>query len=176
MPRSRLRGLTLIEVIAAIAILGTVLVGVVLSKARHTRQIALTRQHAAVVDAADALITGWWTSPEGVPIGGSGTIDGEESLRWETRVVGNPAVEGMGARVVRVEIHPSAADAHRPGRRGEPLVAVDLVLPDPDSVLQATDESAQTPQDAPTDDRARGTSRAGVNRVAPDPRGGGRDE
>jgi prepilin-type N-terminal cleavage/methylation domain-containing protein len=37
-------GLTLIEVVAAIAILGAILVGIVLAKARHTHQLALARQ------------------------------------------------------------------------------------------------------------------------------------
>ena len=61
-------GLTLIEVVAAIAILGTVLVGITLSQSRHTRQLAAAQQQSAAAHAADQLISEWWTNTAGVPL------------------------------------------------------------------------------------------------------------
>lgn len=132
-PSSRRAGLTLIEVVAAIAILGTVLVSTVIAKSLHTRQLALAQRQQLAVRAADELISKWWASSTGIPIGEQGVMDGELKLRWETRVVANAAIRSWGARVVRVEFRSTepALTAHE-GRTDEPLVAVELVLPDPE--------------------------------------------
>ena len=121
---SRQAGLTLIEVLAAIAILGTILVGIVVAKARHTRQIALTARRNVAVRAADEMITRWWASKEGIPIGQSGTVAADETLSWETRQVANPAIEALGTHVVRLEIHDK-------GATDQPLVVVELLPPEP---------------------------------------------
>jgi hypothetical protein len=125
-------------VVAAIAILGVILVGVVLAKSRHTHQVALAERKHAAVRAADALIAEWWKSVDGVPVGKAGAVESDASLVWETRVVRNPPLERLGARVVRVEVHEAEAgpsrsqEAPEAGEVPEPLVAVDLVLPESD--------------------------------------------
>ena len=127
-------GLTLIEVVAAVAILGTILVGVVLAKSRHTHQLALAERKMAAVRAADELIAGWWTG-SGVPIGGSGMVEGYEALFWQTRVVPNEAVGKLGASVLRVELFESGASEAARGNADDTLVTVDLVLPAPSGKL-----------------------------------------
>jgi|WetSurMetagenome_2_1015567.scaffolds.fasta_scaffold593876_2 hypothetical protein len=118
--------LTLIEVVAAIAILGSVLVGVVLASARLTHQAAEARRQAVAVRAADELITRWWTSKEGVPVGSEGAVESDATLAWSARLVTNEAVDRLGARVVRVAVR--EADPQTSSRE-ESLVEVDLVLP-----------------------------------------------
>jgi hypothetical protein len=127
--------------VAAVAILGTVLVGIVLAKARHTRQLARAQRLSAAVRAADELIAAWWTSPAGVPVGAWGVAGTDGSLAWETRQVPNGPIERLGARVVRVEVReaaprapgsPAVAQGDSPRRADEPLVAVELVLPSPE--------------------------------------------
>lgn len=108
-------------------ILGTILVGVVVAKSRHMHQLALARRQQAAVRTADELITSWWASESGVPIGRSGQIEGDETLTWETRLVANEPLAEIGVRVVRVEIH-DADPAVRTTREDEPLVTVDLAL------------------------------------------------
>ncbi len=108
-------------------ILGTVLVGVMLSKSRHTRQLALSRRKSAAVRAADELITKWWASADGVPVNESGRVKTDDSLRWQSRFVKNRELNKLDARVVRVEIH--ELKSQEPQK--EPLVAVELVLPRP---------------------------------------------
>ena len=122
-------GLTLIEVVAAIAILGTILVGVVMSKSRHTRQLALAGRQMKAVRAADELISAWWAADRSVPINESGVANEDESLVWDTRVVENDPVGKLGARVVRVAIRPSRHMGPGPGGGEDALVTVDLVLP-----------------------------------------------
>lgn len=126
---SRQDGLTLVEVVAAITILGTVLVGVVLSKSRHTHQAALTQRQNVAVRATDGLIANWWASPGGVPVSESGVIEAEIPLTWTTRVVENKAIEDLGALVVRVEVRELSPVNLGPGVEGGPLVVVEMVLP-----------------------------------------------
>jgi prepilin-type N-terminal cleavage/methylation domain-containing protein len=123
---SRRNGLTLLEVLAAVAILGTILVGVVIAKSRHTRQLAATERLDAAVRAADELIAAWWASPRGIPIDDSGELGTDGSLVWRTRTVANKEIESLGARVVRVEVRSRAIVAF-----DTPVVAVEVVLPDP---------------------------------------------
>jgi prepilin-type N-terminal cleavage/methylation domain-containing protein len=122
-------GLTLLEIIAAIAILGTILVGIVLAKSRHTRQYALSERKTAAVQAADRLISAWWMSPNGIPLEDSGLIEADESLTWQTYLVENHEIEQLGGRVVRVEIRETRPNLLEPDEG--PLVAVELVLPEP---------------------------------------------
>ncbi len=114
---------------AAIVILGTILAGVILSKSRHTRQLALSRRKSVAAQAADELIAKWWTSPRGVPVNQSGVVPHDDSMSWRTEVVPNQAVEQLEARVVRIEIHESQPENIQTGTGDEALLAVELVLP-----------------------------------------------
>jgi hypothetical protein len=124
--------------VAAIAILGVILVGFVLAKSRHTHQIALAERQSVAVRAADALLAEWWKSAEGVPVDEWGSVEDDPSLVWETCVVRNIPIERLRARVVRVEIYdaasrrPTSDDTEQQARFQEPFVAVELVLPQPD--------------------------------------------
>ena len=129
--RSPAAGLTLLEVVAALAIMGTILAGVVMAKSRHTRQLALAQRQAVAVRAADELISAWWTASRGVPIGLSGTTPTAENLAWETHLVENQAIQALGARVVRVEIRDVTPGQQPSADSAAPLVAVELVVPDP---------------------------------------------
>ncbi len=130
---------------AAVAILGVILVGVVLAKSRHTHQVALAERQQMAVRAADALLAEWWKSVDGVPVGKWGVLEDEPSLVWETRVVPNAAIGRLGARVVRVELCDAQPQDARTGKNSgdgevrEPLVTVDLVLPDPDRAASEED-------------------------------------
>src|SRR5262245_61261655 len=109
-PRSARTGLTLLEVVAAIAILGGILVGLVLSKSRNERQLAVAKRQSQGVRLLDDLIASWWAadaSGRAVPIGAYGAVS-HGAWAWETRIVANPAIEKLGAKVVRVEMYDRA--------------------------------------------------------------------
>lgn len=124
--------------------LGTLLVGIVLAKARHNDQLSRARAQAEAAEHTDRLIAGWWDSRQGVPVGEDGALPGSDRLRWRTRVVDNREVAELGARVVRVEV----VDPLREARRGAgsdtrdngPLIVVDLVVPDPEADAAKRDE------------------------------------
>lgn len=115
------------------AILGTLLVGIVMARARFTRQSADTLRTERAVRATDELIAQWWAGDDGVPIGQSGEMsagDGQASFEWQTREVPNTEIEKLGARVVRVEVRPQ--EIQQEDLEEQPLVSVDLVLPLPE--------------------------------------------
>jgi len=122
-------GLTLIEVVAAIAILGGILVGIVLAHSRHTRQLTLAERQQAAVRAADELITRWRGSERGVPVGREGVVPFDEALRWRTRLVESEPIARVGGRVVRVSLHVAEPATSSLDPADHKLVTVDLVLP-----------------------------------------------
>ena len=124
------RALTLVEVLGALVIMGTILAGSVMAKAHHTRQLAQARQRQIAVHLIDELVSRWWTTPQGVPINQHGIVEQNPAWIWETRVVPNAAVDNLGVRVVRVEVRPEQGENTGLPTDNQITVAVDLVLPD----------------------------------------------
>jgi prepilin-type N-terminal cleavage/methylation domain-containing protein len=138
---SRRAGLTLIEVVAAIVILGTILVGVVLARSRHARQIHLAERKALAVRAADALLTAWWTDANAIPVGEEGRAGPEETFAWQLRAVHNADVERIGGQAVRLTLRNAVTSPANPS--DGPLATVDLVLPAPQPTNKDDDPHAQ---------------------------------
>ena len=113
-------GLTLIEVVAALVLMGTLLVGIVMARGKHTRQLALADERLAAIAAADNLLASWWAEPASLPRSGSGTVPGRPTWRWSIESVENESIEQLGAAIVRLTLH---------GNRPAPLVSVDLAVP-----------------------------------------------
>ncbi|MBX2851120.1 MAG: type II secretion system GspH family protein [Phycisphaeraceae bacterium] len=143
---SRARGLTLIEVVAAIAILGTLLVGVVLAKSRLTRQSGAAQDTMQAVRLSDSLLANWWSQPEGVPVGSAGVLSESDALRWQTRVIDNAGIAEFGARVVRYEVFQDQKKLSRGDEDLGPLLVIDLVVPDPE-VETREEEALQKEQE-----------------------------
>ncbi len=75
--------MTLIEVVASLALMGSLMVTVILAQSRLTRQYHLARQKTHAVHLADELLHGWVNSREGIPRNGQGEA-AEMSLTWQT--------------------------------------------------------------------------------------------
>jgi type II secretory pathway pseudopilin PulG len=112
--------MTLIEVIAGLALLGTLLSLLLLARARHIHRAAESAQRLAAVTAADELLSTWWARPEAFPRSGGGDVPNHPALRWRTLPVPNPGLAALDAAAVRLEI----TDA-----RNELLTSVELALP-----------------------------------------------
>jgi type II secretory pathway pseudopilin PulG len=122
----RRTGLTLVEVVAGLALLSTLLVAVLTTKARVTRQSAHAQRRLEAVAAADRLLAGWWRDVRAFPRDSSGEVAGNAGLAWRTRPVRNDAVNALTASVVRLEV----TEARDERRRGTVLASVELVLDD----------------------------------------------
>ncbi len=124
--RSRHRpGLTLVEVVAGLALMATLLVSVLVIKARLTHSMAAAEARSRAVTAANAMLTDWWATPATFPVGRSGVVPGYPGLNWQTRVVPNPAAERLVSRIVRLDI--AAAEPTTPTPAA--LTSVDVLLP-----------------------------------------------
>jgi len=123
-------------VVAAIAILGTILVGMVLAKSRHTHQLALAERRRDAARAADELLTRWWANGRNIPVEAEGGMPTDAKLKWTTHVVDNSEIDPLEARVVRLEVRDAGDDA----ANDPSLVVVDLVLPLPDQTNAGEDQ------------------------------------
>jgi hypothetical protein len=98
--------MTLLEVVAGLALLASLLAALVMAKARYARQAAAADRRVEAVAAADALLAGWHQDPRSLPrdFSGSGAVPGDRRLAWQMRPVANAGVEELGGRVVRLEV------------------------------------------------------------------------
>src|SRR5258708_6113679 len=120
------RGTTLIEVLAGLVILGTLLVSVSVARGRFLRQWAAAHHPLSAVRATDVMLARWLAGPpQNVPLHGQGTLDGAPNCVWATRVVTDSASARLGALVVRVEVFDRSAGVAR-----EPLFQVEFLLHD----------------------------------------------
>ncbi len=113
------RGLTLIEVVAALALMATLLVAVLAIKSGLTRRRAAADRQLRAAAAADGLLTAWWADPATFPVGRFGPVPSDPAFAWATRVLPNPAAARLGGRVVRLDVRDAAAV----------VVSVDVLLP-----------------------------------------------
>ena len=120
----RRRGLTLIEVVAGLALLGTLLTTLLLAHSRHARQIRAAQDKLAAVNALDGLLTRWEIERVQVPQRERGDLPGHPDLGWRTRPIRNPSADNLQAGVVAIEVFSQDAELNDP-----PLCSVELLVP-----------------------------------------------
>ena len=108
------------------ALLSTLLVAVLTTRAKLTRQWATAQHKLRATESADALLTEWWQDLKTFPRSASGNVPGEPAMHWRTRVVPNEPVNQLAASVVRLEI----LDDRDGPTAGDVLAAVEVVLAD----------------------------------------------
>ncbi len=124
-PSSR-RALTLIEVVAAIALLGLLLSGIVLAQGRQIRQRALAQQKLNVIELSDQLLASWMEGGS-VPESSVGTWSQLPDWQWSTQKIDHQTASDLGAIVVRFRV-----DRVEKRVESEPLLIVDLMVPEPE--------------------------------------------
>ena len=103
-PRRRI-GTTLIEVLAGLVVLGTLLVSVTMARARFLHQWSDADRRLVAIHAADAMISGWIAGPpQSIPLRSEGVLEKASDLRWRTSVIRDPQAASLGALVVRTEV------------------------------------------------------------------------
>ena len=120
----RARGMTLIEVVAGLAILASMLTAIFSVKSRVTRQTRITERRREATAVADALLASWWQNKNTFPRSESGPVEGGQNFIWRTQPIPNPSAQACGAEVVRLEVL-DATSLPAPA----PLVTVELILP-----------------------------------------------
>ena len=131
--RCRHRGVTLIEALAGLVILGTLLAGVTTARSRANEQYAQSQQRLAASRALDALIAQWYASPTStVPLNAHGALPQAQHLQWRTTTRSDAATTPIHAVIARVEVFDPAS------RSRLPLLSVDLLVPAPRPATQPT--------------------------------------
>jgi type II secretory pathway pseudopilin PulG len=115
--------MTLIEVMAGLALLGTLLVTILLAKGRYTRMWARANLRSQAVSAADHLLTAWWATSDSLLRPDAGGTDVAE-LAWRRSLLENDAAKTAGLQVVRLEVFDDRPEQIDPVR-----VVVDVVVP-----------------------------------------------
>ncbi len=122
--RSRQRGVTLIETVAAVTILGASLVSLVLASAKLTVQSRRAQDRIVACEIAEKQLRSWWGDPDRLPRNASGKVSGHEGWIWNTRETDNEKAAELRGQTVVLEIRsPEAKDS-------EPSVAVEIILPE----------------------------------------------
>lgn len=118
--------MTLIEVVAGLVILGTILAALSIARGRFTRHWAEADRKLAATKALDALVTQWTQGPQAtVPINRQGRLPGSRTGIWKTRALRNLDADKLNATVVRVEIF-DRGDEVNPS--SAPIAALDLLV------------------------------------------------
>ncbi|MDM4015768.1 type IV pilus modification PilV family protein [Roseiconus lacunae] len=120
---ARRNGLTLIEVVIALVLMASVLVGSILAFTTHRRQLSRAEKRVQATFLADQWIETFLSSNERIPVPGRGVLSETPNWYWKTSVAGQTVITNVPVRIVRLEI----VDALQ---SGPPLVQVDLVQPE----------------------------------------------
>ena len=125
------RGVTLIEALAGLVILGTLLAGVTTARWRANQQYKDAERRLAATRALDALMAEWHASPTAtVPLNTGGVLSQSPRLLWRTTTRLEPSAKSLHALVAKVEVF----DAVSPSR--VPLLSIELLVPEPRSTTQ----------------------------------------
>ena len=87
--------MTLVELVAGLTLLASVLVGVLLAFAAHQRQARSALKRTAACNAADQLLSNWYADQERVPRNARGSIGGAVPMVWTTRTIQRTRVESL---------------------------------------------------------------------------------
>ena len=114
------RGVTLLEVIVALALMGSVLVSSLLAFSKHRNQLSMAQKRIEATMIADQIVGRLASQRDGMPIGIRGTVAGKPNWIWQTTPIGFTTLATVPMRVVRFQILEIGASSTQ-------LVSVDLV-------------------------------------------------
>jgi len=116
--------LTLIEVVTALALLSTLLVGILVAFRKNAERMRAELQVRTVVAGVDQLLLSWAEQGTYVPLRGSGALPGLDGFTWQTHLVSRASRSALGVEIVRFEVR-----AERAPDAGGPILAIELPVP-----------------------------------------------
>jgi type II secretory pathway pseudopilin PulG len=113
--------MTLVEVVAGLALLGSVLVGLLLTRTALMRQRIAADERLAAVHACDQLLAQWRAEGREVPVSAWGLLGDDDRFRWSTHLAGTQRIEPLAVDVVQL-------DVAKTGEERQPLASVELLV------------------------------------------------
>src|SRR5881275_2570627 len=100
--RRAARAATLIEALAGLVVLGTLLVSITIARGRFVRQRAQAEQRIAATAAVDALVSKWMAgNGAAIPLSAAGQLDGLPNHTWRTNVIEKKP--DLNASIIRLD-------------------------------------------------------------------------
>ena len=98
------RGFTLLEVIVALALMGSVLVASLLAFSQHRKQLSMADKRIEATMIADQLVSQLSSQRDGIPVGARGIVAGKTNWIWQTSPVGTTTLATVEMQVLRFQI------------------------------------------------------------------------
>ncbi|MDB5357387.1 MAG: hypothetical protein JWN24_3840 [Phycisphaerales bacterium] len=109
--------MTLVEVLAALVLLGTILTSLTIARGRFLRQWAVADRRLRAIKAVDAMLSQWIAgSPDTIPAPGRGLLEDVPNTMWRTRRIQSAAARGLGAVIIRLEVWETVAGTGEPAQ------------------------------------------------------------
>ncbi len=151
--KSRARGLSLIEVVIGMALLGLFLASIFIAQAKLTRQSVIARQKALAISATDTLLASWATDWASFPTDDSGTIPDHDNLQWQTQSQDAAELEELGIAKVQLTITDTTVN-----NAEEPILQLELAVPMEEEEQDEESNVTDSPQVTPATDTSEPTA------------------
>ena len=102
--KRRSAGLGLTEVLAALTLLGGVLVALVLERARLREQLLRADEMIEMADVADRLLASWWRDPGAIARSGEGETERGSRFSYRVETRRDESAARIGADVLRLTL------------------------------------------------------------------------
>jgi type II secretory pathway pseudopilin PulG len=122
--RSSHAAFTLVEVIASLMLLGTLLVGILVAHRRHDHQIRTSKLRLEAIEAADRLLCECRAKGSWGPLASSGRFADRSDLVWRWSLLTISELTQVGACIGRLEVFSTNQTAELP------LAQIELVTSD----------------------------------------------
>jgi hypothetical protein len=130
-------------VLAALAILATLLSAVLLTKQRAARQWRSADERIEAAAIADELLTQWWAGGQ-IALPGRGYVSDHDHWQWQTFAVQSPAAQALGTQIAELRI----IDAETP-KKPRLLIAVQVLVSLPPEDRNPPDDEQQPDAEQP---------------------------
>jgi type II secretory pathway pseudopilin PulG len=129
--QARRSGITLIEVVVGLALLGSLLVMMVIAGGRLEKQRKISEEKLEAIAALDSLVSGFFSSGF-PPVPSNGAVPGNDRWAWQLAIVNTAAPESCSvARVSIVDLKKTsdpAVDIGQKSRTRESLASVEVLV------------------------------------------------
>lgn len=143
----RSHGLTLIEVVAALVVLSTLLSSLMMANSAHRNQYQLATQKQQALELLDQWLRQFKDSPASIPINQSGYLDVNQQWEWRTSVDQPLELRQHNLSILTLQVYrselakesqdtfhhrSSTSDIYNTKVSNQPMTTLHLAIPNPD--------------------------------------------